>query len=56
MARYTVTNELTSLEFETSWLENVTMTDTELTLTFREAIVVGNRDYPQICVNLQCGV
>ena len=42
MARYTVTNELTSLEFETSWLENVTMTDTELTLTFREAIVVGN--------------
>lgn len=42
MAKYTVTNELKSLEFETSCLENIAMTGTELTLTFREAIVVGN--------------
>lgn len=42
MAQYTVKNELSSLEFETSWLESFELSDSALTLTFREAIIAGN--------------
>lgn len=29
MTQHTITNELKSLEFETSWLDDIVMTDTE---------------------------
>lgn len=55
MARYTLINELRSIEFHDSFLDNAYLAENELHLVFSSAIILGH-SFPELTDRIPCSV